>query len=140
MVNTNGGWGDRGRNPFAFSYSGGLERRGIDEIVGRVQPGRCPRCEGPLPDPGEAPAGSRVTRCRSIPICERCGVDELYEQLEPGRRLSNPSTWPVPIEDIEERQRRLESPASMRPVISADALLALLMGDGGATDACAPSR
>ena len=55
-----------------------------DDIIDNIAAGRCPRCEGPLPDPPEFPAGSRITQCRSIPICGRCGSDEVYEHCGGG--------------------------------------------------------
>ena len=58
------------------------EEGNADEIIDNIESGRCPRCERPLPQPPEWPAGSRITACRSIPICGRCGSDEVYEQLD----------------------------------------------------------
>jgi hypothetical protein len=57
----------------------------------------------------EFPAGSRITKCRSIPICGRCGSDELYERLDgvkddrPGWGLSSAGERPLAVEDIDER-------------------------------------
>jgi hypothetical protein len=88
-----------------------------DDIVEDIEAGRCPRCRGPLPT--MFPAGSRITRCRTIPICFRCGEDESYEQQDGARGtswrlsgvslgLSGASCWPVPVEEIEERRVRYE--------------------------------
>jgi hypothetical protein len=83
----------------------------VDDIIWEIQHGRCPRCEGPLTTkPNEVPAGSRITKCGSIPICGRCGDDEVYEQLDSaqgiGWGLSAASCWPLPVEKIEERRAR----------------------------------
>src|SRR6516165_3331712 len=77
-------------------------------IVENIEAGRCPRCEGPLPTMPEYPAGSRITRCRSIPICGPCGSDEVYEQLDlaqgiPWGGLSAAGCWPIWWEEIDER-------------------------------------
>lgn len=93
-------------------------------IVWNIENGRCPRCEGPLPTMPEYPAGSRITQCRSIPICGRCGSDEVYEQSDGrggiGWGLSSAGDWPLYAEDIEERRARYEQ--QMSP--------AILTGDG----------
>jgi hypothetical protein len=58
----------------------------------------------------EFPAGSRITQCRSIPICGPCGSDECFEQLDGaagiGWGLSAAGEWPVDVEDIVERRDR----------------------------------
>jgi len=84
------------------------ERGNADEILENVRDGRCPRCEGPLPAPPEYPAGSRVTACRSIPICGRCGHDEA---LSGG--LQSAGCWPLPTEEIEERAARFREHARL---------------------------
>jgi hypothetical protein len=60
----------------------------------------------------EFPAGSQITQCRTIPICGRCGSDELYQQLDGacgiGWGLSSAGVWPVDDEDIDEREERYE--------------------------------
>jgi hypothetical protein len=90
-----------------------------DEIIWDIENGRCPRCEGPLPTPPEYPAGSRITACRSIPICGRCGEDEAFEQLDAERGLewglSAAGCWPIPTEEIEERITRYHQ--QMKPAI-----------------------
>lgn len=104
----------------------GLEDPGqADLLTDLIESGRCPRCEGPLsPLPHWLPAGSRLTRCRSIPICGPCGTDEVYEQLDAatgiGWGLSWADMWPIAHEEIEERRTRRMS--QTKP--------AILAGDG----------
>lgn len=46
-------------------------------VLHDIDHGTCPRCEGPLATlGGDGPVGSRVTSCRCIPICARCGEHE----------------------------------------------------------------
>ncbi len=97
------------------------EAGNADEIVENIESGRCPRCEGPLPTPPELPAGSRVTLCRSIPICGRCGGDEVYEQLfESG--LSGAGCWPLPTDEIEARKARFEASSTVA-ILSGETLV-----------------
>lgn len=81
-----------------------------DDIIWNIEHGRCPRCEDRLPTMPEFPAGSRITQCRSIPICGRCGWDEVCEQLDAatgvGWGLSSAGAWPVDNESIDERRDR----------------------------------
>lgn len=95
-----------------------------NRIIDNIESGTCPRCERPLPQLPEYPAGSRVTECRSIPICGRCGSDEAFESMDAasgiGLGLSGPSWWPIPVEEIEER--RIRHMQHVRP--------AILTGDG----------
>ena len=97
-----------------------------EQIVEDINDGRCPRCWGPLPTMPEFPAGSRITKCRSIPICGRCGCDEVREQVDAdagiGWGLSSAGEWPISNDYIEERRtrhERLMKPATM----TADGLL-----------------
>jgi hypothetical protein len=97
-----------------------------EQIVEDIEAGRCPRCWGPLPAMPEFPAGSRITKCRSIPICGRCGVDEVFEQCDGdagiGLGLSSAGEWPLPNEDIDERRTRHDQ--QMKPaVLTADGQL-----------------
>lgn len=78
-----------------------------DQIVADVNSGICPRCQGPLPRPPEYPAGSRITRCRCIPICSGCGSDEAHEEVD-GWGLSPAGCWPVAAEEIEEHGRQYQ--------------------------------
>jgi hypothetical protein len=83
-----------------------------DDIIWNIEHSRCPRCEGPLPQPPEYPAGSRITACRSIPICGRCGEDEGFELMDAmfARNefggISSASCWPIPRDEIDERYLR----------------------------------
>lgn len=95
-----------------------------EDIIEAIDSGRCPRCEGPLPVAPMYPAGSRITECRSIPICGRCGGDEVYEQLSTG--LSSAGCWPIPEYEIAERCARFESQATVA-ILSGDTLIT---GDG----------
>jgi hypothetical protein len=80
------------------------EQGTADEIVWNIERGICPRCEGPLPTMPEYPAGSRITKCRTIPICGPCGTDECFEQLDRARRigwgLSAAGEWPIDTDKI----------------------------------------
>jgi hypothetical protein len=58
--------------------------------------GLCPRCERPLPTLPVLPSGSRVTRCRCVPICGECGTDESFEVV-------GPDEWPLEADEITER-------------------------------------
>jgi hypothetical protein len=82
-----------------------------DDIIWDIEHGRCPRCECPLPTGREFPAGSRITKCRSIPICDRCGEDESFEVMDAMTGngfggISAASCWPLPVEEIDERRVR----------------------------------
>jgi hypothetical protein len=83
-----------------------------DEIIENITSGRCPRCERPLPTLPEFPAGSRATLCRSIPICGRCGSDEIYEACELGS-FSGAGCWPLAASEIEQRRTRFETKAEV---------------------------
>jgi hypothetical protein len=80
-----------------------------DQIVWDIEHGLCPRCESPLPT--MFPAGSRITECCSIPICYRCGEDEVFEAFDAMAGIgwggiSGASCWPVSVEEIDERLQR----------------------------------
>ncbi len=91
-----------------------------DDIIWNIGRGRCPRCEGPLPQMPEYPAGSRITKCRSIPICGPCGSDEVYEQLGDG--LSSAGAWPLPLSEIKARLAKYEG-AARAALASGDLLI-----------------
>ena len=79
------------------------------QITERIDAGECPRCLAPLPDGDpERPAGSRVTACRCIPICGRCGSDETYQSAL-GRPMSRAWQWPVRKGAITRRRREIET-------------------------------
>lgn len=84
-----------------------------DHIVSLIEAALCPRCEGPLPP--EFPAGSRITQCRSIPICSRCGSDEAHQQAR--GRLENAGQWPIRVAEIEEREGRRHTEDGALPVV-----------------------
>lgn len=93
----------------AFRIACLLELPNMPEGVARliqeaVEYKRCPRCMNALP---ERPHGSIATRCRCIPICEDCAVEEAQPEtyLEPG-------SWPIPLE------QRLDRKALRRDVES----------------------
>ena len=78
------------------------DKMAADRIIESVESGRCPRCERPLPQP--FPAGSRITRCRSIPICSECGSDEAEQCARRGLSLSPASRWPINRDEIDNRR------------------------------------
>jgi hypothetical protein len=91
-----------------------------DDIVEDIESGRCPRCQGPLPT--MFPAGSRITRCRTIPICFRCGEDEGYEAMDAMAGIgyggySGASCWP--------RRGDQRAPGSVRKGDAGDTNLSL---------------
>lgn len=80
--------------------------------------------------PPEFPAGSRITKCRSIPICGPCGSDEALEQCELGY-ISSAGCWPLDPAVIEDRKNRCESRAST-------AIISGAISDEGATSVVNP--
>ncbi|HSS25684.1 MAG TPA: hypothetical protein VLL82_15090 [Mycobacterium sp.] len=97
-------------HPSVLVDTDAYEEGNADDIIWNIDNGRCPRCEGPLPTMPEFPAGSRITECRSIPVCRRCGEDEVFESMDAacgiGWGLSSAGCWPVPIGEIEARRDR----------------------------------
>lgn len=89
--------GRRPWDPIVLNDTGAYESGTADGII---ENGRCPRCKGPLPEPPEYPAGSRITRCRSIPICGDCGSDEAHQAMD-GSGYSSSGSWPLPVAEIE---------------------------------------
>ena len=89
-------------------------------IVANIERGRCPRCEEPLPQPPDIPAGSRITRCRSIPICSRCGSEEADEWVRAfrgmGKGMLAASEWPVQPGKMEQREQRFGVEAARIPL------------------------
>jgi RNase P subunit RPR2 len=98
-----------------------------DQIIENIENGLCPRCESPLPT--LFPAGSRITKCRSIPICDRCGADEAFEVEDTKAGIgwggiSGASCWPVPIKEIEERSARHYRQMTLMPMtLTSDGLV-----------------
>lgn len=82
-----------GAHPFrpqcAASAASASSAEAAEEITRNVDRGRCPRCLGPLPRSPIVPAGSRVTDCRCVPVCETCGAHEARARLTP------PDRWPL---------------------------------------------
>jgi hypothetical protein len=66
-------------------------------LVESIDSRSCPRCGAALPTRPELPAGSRVTSCRCIPICGRCGQHEAFEGFLKGDRyaVTPPTRWPI---------------------------------------------
>jgi hypothetical protein len=87
-------------------------------IIDNIEHGRCPRCAGPLPQPPDIPAGSRITQCRSIPICSHCGSEEADEFMLAFRRIGRgmlaASEWPVRPKD--QRDEGFEAKAARVPL------------------------
>lgn len=63
-------------------------------LVEGVDRGQCPRCREPLPEPPVWPAGSRITRCRCVPICGPCGDHEVIPDAWRADRLG------IDVEDV----------------------------------------
>ncbi|QDQ98111.1 hypothetical protein [Tomitella fengzijianii] len=82
-----------------------------EQIADNIENNYCPRCDRPFDPEPLQPAGSRVTDCRSIPICSRCGSDEATEVMQglgsadPG--CSHPADWPLNVGDIDARHQWL---------------------------------
>ncbi len=90
--------------PTCLADTDANERGTADQIVADINSGRCPRCRSPLPIQPRLPAGSRLTKCRCIPICSECGSDEGREQADAaqglGSGLSPAGCWPVATQKI----------------------------------------
>lgn len=98
------------------------------EIVAEIELGNCPRCWGKLPEPPEFPAGSRVTRCRSIPICGRCGSDEATEAS--GEGVTSAGSWPVLEEEMDRREAWVAAHFRPAAMVFVDGNPKLLMDTG----------
>lgn len=71
-----------------------LRESAIEMIDERIKQGQCPRCTRSLANtlnPTWKPAGSHITKCRSVPICSLCGTHEAIEQMTCG--LTPPELW-----------------------------------------------
>lgn len=83
-----------GNHPLRASCLGGellkhfddpdVARGKLAKHLNLIVQGRCPRCTQEL---DRSPAGSRATRCRCIPVCSECGVEEATD----GVRIAE---WP----------------------------------------------
>lgn len=124
-------------DPSVLIDTDAYEQGNADEIIWNIDRGRCPRCERPLPTLPELPAGSRVTQCRSIPICGKCGSDEVFQAQDAacgvGWGISSAGCWPLDVEEIEERRSRWLQ--RMKPAV-------MVLGDHGdhliTEDGCGP--
>ncbi len=89
-----------------------------------LERGNCPRCLDPLPTehPG---AGSRITRCRCIPVCSQCGRDEGWQAWR-FQGISRLDQWPVSKGAITRRENIVAREVS--PVVG------LVVGDGVLTE------
>jgi hypothetical protein len=101
-----------------------------DNIVWNIERGHCPRCERPLPHLPEYPAGSRITQCRSIPICGPCGTDEAYEPMTLGY-ISGLNEWPLDIDEIDERRTRFEEDLRLATLVLNDSAGHQLLTEDG---------
>jgi hypothetical protein len=77
----------------------------VARLVELIDGGYCPRCERPL----GALAGSRLTPCRCIPICSRCGRHEAF------CALYTPNAWPLDEDEVEDELQQVES--RLRPAV-----------------------
>lgn len=116
-------------HPSVLNDTDAHEAGNADKIIWNIEHGFCPRCERPLPKPPEYPAGSRITRCRSIPICGDCGSDEAHQAME-GSGYSSAGSWPLPAEEIEERHTRFRRSRRPGKLTMIDGQLTLIMEDG----------
>ena len=96
-----------------------MARDNAATITTKIDGGVCPRCDDPL-DLGNT-AGSRVTRCRCVPVCPACGADEAHQGLL-RTGLSAPWRWPIRRGDRTKRRNKVASRSSLAP---------LVMGEGG---------
>lgn len=108
--------GTRPWHPTVLVDTDAHEAGTADGIIEAIDSGLCPRCEGPLPKLPEFPAGSRITKCRSIPICGRCGGDEVRELIEDGG-YSSAGCWPLPHGEIAARIDRCMSSCRVETAI-----------------------
>lgn len=71
----------------------------VAQVLAAVEAGCCPRCSGPLCPPEgsqDIAGGSRVAKCRCVPICPQCSTREGLGpgmDLPPGTLIEFPF-WP----------------------------------------------
>lgn len=99
----------------------------VATITNLVHLGLCPRCgEGDLQEEGGLqPVGSRVTRCRCIPVCSTCGTHEAI----PGNQVT-PWCWPLDPGEIE-AELDLVCATSTATVMQVETGAPLVLSDDG---------
>jgi hypothetical protein len=98
-------------------------------VTEAIDAGRCPRCANQLPDGRPVrPAGSRITTCRCVPICGRCGDQEALLIASPGI-LYLPDTWP--LDDMNEIHEMLAR--HLRPAVL-DLDSGIVLNENGVTE------
>jgi hypothetical protein len=93
------------------------------ELDGLLVDYLCPRCTAPF-EHGLLPAGSRVTSCRCIPVCSRCGEHESF----PGRAYG-PHHWPLDDEWIADDLARWTSEGTEATLVLDEDTAAVLTDD-----------
>ena len=84
---------ERGLNDEAQAGNGDVDEIESDadeieeQLLALIETEKCPRCEGGYQEK-EIPSGSRVSACRCIPVCWRCGRQEPHV-------LWAPNAWPI---------------------------------------------
>jgi len=100
-------------------------------ITRKLDGGTCPRCDSVLDL--KVTAGSRITRCRCVPICPTCGDDE-GRQASFGTGVSQAWRWPVRKGDITRRRNKWlkqVTPAVME--LGGDDQVPVVLSDDGVT-------
>lgn len=103
------------------------------DVTAKIDSGICPRCSGPLPTGNIFPAGSRLTRCRCIPICDRCGSDEVYELVSRTGRLSGVWQWPVGKSAITRRRNKFKAQCTPASIVADGHGGGVVLDDEGVT-------
>ena len=104
-------WIDVPNMEFTLEELTRLGRHHATRVTAELNAGRCPRCSGPIsPDRN---AGSRITTCRCIPICPRCGEDEAFP-LGLARRIWE---WPTSKSAITRRLNKAREGAEITTAI-----------------------
>lgn len=96
-----------GAHPFRPSCLAdlGMVMDEVAEITLAVDAGDCPRCGASLPENCLA-AGSRMTRCRCVPVCGECGTDEArLEAVGSGEivETQEPTLVEIPVGNLVDR-------------------------------------
>ena len=115
------------------------EEGNADEIIDNIESGAAHVVSGRYRSRPNGRRGSRITACRSIPICGRCGSDEVYEQLDGaqgyGWGLSSAGCWPIPVDEINKRRARYQQQAKPA-ILTADGHLVTKDGSTPVTNPC----